>query len=81
MSGGTALYDEYTSYTKSRYGTAKNSTLFGRDMDSRFSKKRTNTGIVYTNIKLQNRADAGGKMTTRVGSCIVSDKVFLYTHA
>ena len=50
---GTALYDEYASYTKSRYGTAKNSTLFGRDMDSRFSKKRTNTGIVYTNIKLK----------------------------
>ncbi|WP_292427495.1 phage/plasmid primase, P4 family [Methanoregula sp.] len=50
---GTALYDEYVSYTKSRYGTVKNSTTFGRDMSSRFSKKRKTSGIVYRDIQLR----------------------------
>jgi len=47
---GADFYNDYVSWCKCRYKTPKNSTRFGDDMNSRFSKKRTKRGIIYQGI-------------------------------
>jgi putative DNA primase/helicase len=47
------LYAEYESWSKSRHQMVKPVQLFGRDMATRFSKKRKKTGIIYCDIRIR----------------------------
>jgi putative DNA primase/helicase len=47
------LYTEYETWSKIHYQTAKTKTIFGRDMASRFSKKRKKLGVVYRDIRIR----------------------------
>lgn len=51
---GDDLYTEYESWTRSRHNTPKPVQMFGRDMASRYSKKRKKTGIVYCDIRIRS---------------------------
>ena len=47
------LFNEYESWSKSRSRQVRNQKLFGMDMASRFSKRRTKTGVVYCDIRIR----------------------------
>jgi putative DNA primase/helicase len=47
------LYNEYTSWSKSRCHSVKSQQTFGNDMAARFSKKRKKTGVTYSNIRIR----------------------------